>query len=273
MSAAIDQAAQLVSDIGNSDFAGLYAAACQKIFDNDQCTVFRFSDQSAPVCLIADARIEETRQITRLLADEYATSAYRRDPTLRRARQSVNGSGKTHIQSVAASDIRDDVYRARFYEEGLVRQKIAIVSYVRGQILYSSFYRNPDQRDFSQSDLDALGEVGPLLCRILAKHFEDTQEAQDIAPHPQKLTQAFRERLQEKVKLALLSERHGLTPREAEICAAIALGYTNEAIGLLYSISSNTVATHRKRAYSKLNISSQSELFARYIEFLVSTPS
>ena len=55
-----------------------------------------------------------------------------------------------------------------------------------------------------------------------------------------------------------------LTPREAEICASIIMGYSTEAISLNCSISINTVATHRKRAYAKLGISSQNELFLRY---------
>jgi len=60
----------------------------------------------------------------------------------------------------------------------------------------------------------------------------------------------------------------GLTQREADVCAAIALGYTTVGIGLNLGISVNTVATHRKRAYAKLGISCQNELFARYFDSL-----
>jgi len=60
----------------------------------------------------------------------------------------------------------------------------------------------------------------------------------------------------------------GLTQREADVCAAIALGYTTLGIGLNLGISVNTVATHRKRAYAKLGISCQNELFARYFDSL-----
>ena len=48
--------------------------------------------------------------------------------------------------------------------------------------------------------------------------------------------------------------------REAEVCTAIMLGMTSEAIALKLGISVNTVLTYRKRAYNRLNISCQNEL-------------
>lgn len=63
------------------------------------------------------------------------------------------------------------------------------------------------------------------------------------------------------LRTALLKDEGHLTLREAEICAYIVMGYTVFAISLLLGISPNTVATHRKRAYSKLGLSSQTELF------------
>lgn len=266
MSRFVDQAALLVTEIGDPAFSQKYAETCRDIFDNDQCTVFCFSEGEAPSCLIADAMVEETKQITRTLADEYIETAHLRDPTMREIKRAAGSSREPMIKKVSATEIRDNVYRARFYEEALVRQKIAIVSFVGRRILYSNFYRNPEQRDFDQSDIDALVEIGPLLCRILAKHFDLTADAQPASVHPQELTKAFRDKLQEKVRVALLQEDCSLTPREAEVCAAIAIGYTTEAVGLNFGISMNTVATHRKRAYSKLQISSQNELFARYIQ-------
>ena len=57
-----------------------------------------------------------------------------------------------------------------------------------------------------------------------------------------------------------------LSPREAEICAMILVGYTTLGISLNLEISINTVATHRKRAYKKLGIATQNELFCKCFE-------
>ena len=78
------------------------------------------------------------------------------------------------------------------------------------------------------------------------------------------------ERVHRSVRDVLFNSGYGLTPREAEVCASIVLGWTVRGASSRLQISMHTVATHRKRAYSKLGIGSQNELFARYFESLSS---
>ena len=61
-----------------------------------------------------------------------------------------------------------------------------------------------------------------------------------------------------RTKLKLISPK--MPSREAEVCTAIMLGMTSEAIAIELGISVNTVLTYRKRAYGRLNISCQNEL-------------
>jgi len=51
-----------------------------------------------------------------------------------------------------------------------------------------------------------------------------------------------------------------LTPREREVCEALAYGHTNPEIADLLGISVRTVETHRMRIMSKLELSSRAEL-------------
>lgn len=53
-----------------------------------------------------------------------------------------------------------------------------------------------------------------------------------------------------------------LSPREREVIQLVTRGYSSIAIGSILEISVETVKTHRKRAYRKLGIASQAELFA-----------
>jgi DNA-binding CsgD family transcriptional regulator len=57
-----------------------------------------------------------------------------------------------------------------------------------------------------------------------------------------------------------------LTPREREVCERILLGYTSIGIGLDLNIALSSVLTYRKRAYEKLGIAAQNELFALCLE-------
>ena len=82
------------------------------------------------------------------------------------------------------------------------------------------------------------------------------------------VTPADREQIYQSVCEVLFNSGHGLTRREAEVCASIVLGRKVAGTSRKLNISAHTVATHRKRAYSKLGIGSQNELFARYFDSL-----
>ena len=59
-----------------------------------------------------------------------------------------------------------------------------------------------------------------------------------------------------------------LTPREQDVCRRILAGYSSEAISQALGISLHSTLTYRKRAYERLGISSQSELFAIVLHLL-----
>jgi DNA-binding CsgD family transcriptional regulator len=56
-----------------------------------------------------------------------------------------------------------------------------------------------------------------------------------------------------------------LTPREREVTEYTLKGYSADAIGKILNIASGTVRIHRKNIYAKLRISSQGELFSKFI--------
>lgn len=58
-----------------------------------------------------------------------------------------------------------------------------------------------------------------------------------------------------------ITTANDLSAREVEVCTLIMLGHSSESISLKLDLSLNTIFTYRKRAYAKLNINSQNELF------------
>lgn len=268
MIAGMNQLANLVGGIGQSGFDQHFYTFCHDLLQIDQCTVFRFDTQGVPECLIAEARHSQSRSITRQLAQEYTEGAYRRDPNLGMGPSGADGENMI-VRCVSPSHIRDSGFRRRFYDEALVRQELAMIASVNNQTLYCSFYRSEDQKDFASEDANQLQQLGNLLAQALGKHSEIMQLRENggmRVPEPTSLSPERRERMYQELRSALLKAPGGLTQREAEICASIALGYTTLGIGLNLGISINTVATHRKRAYAKLGISCQNELFARYFD-------
>ncbi|TKW76868.1 MAG: hypothetical protein DI543_18695, partial [Bradyrhizobium icense] len=61
-----------------------------------------------------------------------------------------------------------------------------------------------------------------------------------------------------------------LTGREKEVCLRILSGFSSEAIAAELGISLHSALTYRKRAYEKLGISAQNELFGMVLRLMVS---
>lgn len=81
------------------------------------------------------------------------------------------------------------------------------------------------------------------------------------------------DRVRSLCRLLNASSGPNLTPRQTEVCARIVLGYSILAISLELGITQNTVSTLRKRAYSRLGICSQNELFGLCLEGFLGTPA
>ena len=72
-------------------------------------------------------------------------------------------------------------------------------------------------------------------------------------------------------RLEFALERFGensLTPREHEVAVHILKGHSSKSLAREINISPETVKIHRRNIYRKLEISSQSELFARFLNTL-----
>jgi DNA-binding CsgD family transcriptional regulator len=57
-----------------------------------------------------------------------------------------------------------------------------------------------------------------------------------------------------------------LSPRELEIARMVARGYPNKTIASVLDISTWTVASHLRRVFSKLGVSSRAAMVARLLE-------
>jgi len=268
----LNQAAHLVGCIGKSNFDQHFYSFCQELLNVEQCTAFHFAPHGSPHCLIAEANKRRVLDITRQLAQEYTEGAWKRDPNLSLPvplpGQSAAGND-TMVCCVSPSHIRDLGYRRRFYDYAQVRQELTLIAQPEPHShLYCSFYRGPRQPDFSHEDIAQLRHWGSLIAQVLNKHVSITRSDGEDAAAEAIPGAERRERMYQELRGSMLRLPCGLTQREADVCAAIALGYTTLGIGLNLGISVNTVATHRKRAYAKLGISCQNELFARYFDSL-----
>ena len=111
---------------------------------------------------------------------------------------------------------------------------------------------------FDDADVARLAAVVPVIGALLRKYWaEFGASGSHSSPPDSRVDDAFAD-----------FGKSVLTGRECEVTQLILRGHSSESICVNLGISLGTVKTHRKNAYAKLAISSQSELLARFLQSL-----
>lgn len=153
--------------------------------------------------------------------------------------------------------IADAAYRARFFDDVGIHEKYSFVARANLGIVYVNWYRAVADGRFQPDDLFALQRMSAVCISAVRKH---------LALMPPKTGAATNSDRLQLIQRLLMNRCYCLTPREAQICAHVVLGYSSCAIAGILGLAESTVGTFRKRAYARLGISSQSELFAICLE-------
>lgn len=261
----VDRVGGLVSSMGAPTFGSRYFDFFSAGLGIDQCTVFAFRGSRPPDPLVLEGKSLKMRQIAHSLAADYMAGAFTSDPNLRLG-------AKTHSPTVhylRAEEVPDPTYRRRFYDQPSLAHELVVLGQTDDILYYSSFYRSDRRAVFKAHEMELVLSMASFAVKALHRHFEllggNGLQSWKSAEVPNSAAPADRRReMSAHLRDVLLTEPYALSAREAEVCAGIILGYTTLGISLNFGISVNTVATHRKRAYRKLGVCSQNELFSRY---------
>ena len=119
-----------------------------------------------------------------------------------------------------------------------------------------SLYRSLRDRGFADDELARLSLVIPVIAALLRRYWAWFGASKlEASPPDHRIEQLFASFGAEV-----------LTEREREVTQLILRGHSSESIGFNLGISLGTVKTHRKNAYAKLGISSQSELLSLFLQ-------
>ncbi|CAM3634312.1 HTH luxR-type domain-containing protein [Bordetella sputigena] len=112
---------------------------------------------------------------------------------------------------------------------------------------------------FSDAHLQHLRALHPIMAAVVARywleHGNAAAAASAMTPPDSRIDAVFDD-----------FGKPRLSPREAQVMRMVLQGHSSESIGLHLDISITTVKTHRKNAYAKLGISTQSELLALFLK-------
>lgn len=235
---------ELIGALGRSDFPVRFARACQVLFRAELATAFSV-DKGRAACLLASRRdgTDLTPDRSRFFELYYDA----RDPFLPKAQ----ASGAAYVDClVRSNEVHDAVYRQRMFADVCADAKISILSRRYARQWYFNFYVRSRVGSGLTDVMALLNGHRAILTETLAAHGRTIGDATMLASGSQSIETAIRQRF------PILSRR------EVEVCAWTATGSSVEDIAAGLNISPTTVATFRRRAYAKLGIGSQKELFA-----------
>lgn len=262
---------ELVASIGAPPFGARYFHLFCDVLPLDGCSAFAcHRELEPPRSVVLEGNCSELRERLRALATEYVAGGFVHDPNIRRG---LGECVEPQLYCLRAAELSHLSYGTRFYDRVGFAHELVMLGRVDGTAYYSSFYRKQQRMEFTAAELERVGRLARIAVQALHRHCEllggTRHTAAATAGAPQSAGET-RQHTLARLRGVLLAESYGLSPREAEICASIILGYSTIAIGFNLNISANTVATHRKRAYEKLRIHSQTELFSRYLQLVQS---
>ncbi|MBR0799730.1 helix-turn-helix transcriptional regulator [Bradyrhizobium jicamae] len=231
--------------IGREAFPQALIGALRRVADVGHCMVFSFAGARSAACLLDVGNIPTGRD----LGVAYSEHFHRADPN-RDAVFEGQAQGAPIVLPTFARRMYDDSYRKIFFDDSDIVDKFASAIWVDDTCFYVNFYRITAQGRFTRDQIARLTAVAPAVSAAVARHFQHDAEP-DIDPM-QRLKALF----------ATAEPLAILTGREKEVCLRILCGLSSEAIAAELGIGLHSALTYRKRAYDKLGISSQNELFA-----------
>ncbi|MCK1734548.1 LuxR family transcriptional regulator [Bradyrhizobium sp. 138] len=232
--------APAVLAIGRPDFPNVLIDTLRRQAAVGHCMVFALNRAGAATCLLDAGNIP----IGGDLGAVYASQFHESDPN-RDALFEAEGGAPIMLPSFAPR-MYGARYRKIFFHDSGIVDKCATAIWTGDTCFYVNFYRIAAQGRFTAAQRERLQAIAPAIGASVARHF------QEKAAPEQSLAALF----------ATRAPLAGLTPREQEVCRRILTGFSSEAISQELGISLHSTLTYRKRAYERLGISSQSELFA-----------
>jgi DNA-binding CsgD family transcriptional regulator len=245
------------------------------VFDN--WVALRFTPGVAPLVCAESPTPDGTVDV---MFQDYLAALYQLDPFYIAATEKP-ASGFVTLADVAPDNFSMTDYYQRYFRKNIVGDEVHF-NYMIDARHTLAFSLGATHR-YGERDLAVLALCAPWVIALLRQRLP--YEAFD-APEPassEAVTQTSTGAAAEAVteagppadtptyatrfeQVSSVSGRSPLTAREVEVAMLTLSGFSTRAIAEKLAISFETVRAHKKHIYTKLNVNSQSELFALFYE-------
>ncbi len=263
-----DDLVNVVRSLGKDDFEASLMLFLSKLVPIDHCTVFTYSSRGEAGHLFTHGNMP-ARESERLARD-YVNRFHKNDPNFGKLQSGSTNDYYQFRKNDLAKDY-DPTYQNHFFDRSGLIDKASSIGKIEDGKIYCNFYRMNNSSIYSESEREVLNRIMPLATALIAAHY-DLAHAKGSVFMDNGSENIVNKSIVHNVISNDVEPFNRLTKRERQVCERILLGYTSIGIGLDLNIAPTSVATYRKRAYSKLAISSQNELFTLCLRTSNSAP-
>jgi len=259
----------IIDSVDSDDFLAQIINSVSRLLPFSMAVIFAYSGRSRPKCLY-DTFPDATAKMG---IHNYINGTYVLNPFyLAHLRGIENGiyriidlAPDAYFEDI---EMRVDKIRTTKREElGYItecwprrQEELIIAVQVDGPVtLEINLFQLKEDGGFSDAEVDLLTQVLPVIAAALKKYWSLKKRSADERPLDTRIDELFDD-----------FGKPQLTDREREVIQYVLRGHSSESIALHLKISITTVKTHRKRAYAKLGICSQSELLSAFLKFIAS---
>lgn len=249
--------AAAVAAVGTAQFDRALLRALNRLGAVDHLTSLTHRAEEGLRTLVLASREEEAT--VRSLTRDYVARHHALDPNFAELVR-PGWRRRVALRRHEAARLKSRAYETRFFTTVGIVDKLSLLWRNAETGYYVNLYRTRRSGPFAAAELRALSGAAPFVASLVHLHAGRRRLAGALgANEPLDLTARL---------VALLSDR--LTAREQAVLARVLLGLRTEGIALDLGVKPSSIITFRKRAYAKLGIASQAELFARSLHSLAS---
>jgi len=247
--------AGLIPAVGSPAFPERLVAMLRQMVHCDDATIIVYPGTDLPVI----EYFEQPLSGAPSTLDVYVKGAFLLDPFYLAASRD-KAFGVFRLRDLAPKDFKSSDYYKNWYLNCGYRDECGylIRSGADGFINIALGKNRPRSR-FSERELQILRDIRPTVDLLCQQHWADA------------VSRSPGSNLRGQLHAALNAFGSSLlTEREAQVIKLVLHGHSTKTLAEKLSISMETVKLHRKHAYSKLEVSSQAELFYLFLDSLMS---
>lgn len=196
----------------------------------------------------------------------YLSVAYHLDPYFIASTEGTDAG--TYVLSDIAPDrfFQSEYYRTYYVRVNMIDELGYLIPIDENKTIHLSLGRRTENKRYSKRLIKVMRNLEPVLFPLLVQHSTWRLQHESRPNLPE--AQSFIDYLLHLDDPVL--KDNPLTFREAEVVRLTLQGHSSNSIGLVLDISPWTVKVHRRKIYNKLRISSQLELFRRFLPLIYS---